>query len=433
MRRAAHLCIFYLSAGAFAQGVPFTTSVVDNNNSGDCKAIADIDGDGKGDLIIGGASLAWYATGASYAKHVIRASAFEEFTTDMQAADVDGDGDMDLIVPDGNRTGNVQWFENPRLNTPSGVSSNPGVGSNWLVHIIGSHGQTVHDVEVADLDNDGKLDIVTSGHAFTHVWKQNSPTSWSDRNLSSQAGDGVFLGDIDRDGFKDIATPRGWIRNPGNILSGTWTSYPITQATGADECLLLDADGDGRLDLMICSAHSRAQMYWFQQPATATSPTWTRRSIDSSMGSHHPETADFNADGRADILMGLELQDLSIYLNQGGSPPTFLKQQLDTQAAHNARCGDIDGDGIADVLGCDYITNPPVKVYMNMLVISAPCYANCDGSALQPMLTANDFQCFLNLFAANSSAANCDQSAIAPILTANDFQCFLNQFAAGCP
>ena len=28
--------------------------------------------------------------------------------------------------------------------------------------------------------------------------------------------------------------------------------------------------------------------------------------------------------------------------------------------------------------------------------------------------------------------ANCDQSTIAPILNINDFQCFLNKFAAGC-
>ena len=60
------------------------------------------------------------------------------------------------------------------------------------------------------------------------------------------------------------------------------------------------------------------------------------------------------------------------------------------------------------------------------------CYPNCDGSSTQPILTANDFQCFLNAFAASNSYANCDGSTSAPTLTANDFQCFLNSFAAGC-
>ncbi len=61
-----------------------------------------------------------------------------------------------------------------------------------------------------------------------------------------------------------------------------------------------------------------------------------------------------------------------------------------------------------------------------------PCYANCDASTTPPVLTANDFQCFLNAFAAQAPGANCDESTTAPVLTANDFQCFLNKFAAGC-
>jgi len=69
------------------------------------------------------------------------------------------------------------------------------------------------------------------------------------------------------------------------------------------------------------------------------------------------------------------------------------------------------------------------------MVINGPtfCYANCDGSSVVPVLTANDFQCFLNRFASNDPYANCDGSNVPPVLTANDFQCFLNAYAAGCP
>jgi len=67
------------------------------------------------------------------------------------------------------------------------------------------------------------------------------------------------------------------------------------------------------------------------------------------------------------------------------------------------------------------------------LACAAPsCYANCDGSSTPPVLTANDFQCFLNKFAAADPTANCDGSTAAPILTANDFQCFLNAYSVGC-
>lgn len=60
------------------------------------------------------------------------------------------------------------------------------------------------------------------------------------------------------------------------------------------------------------------------------------------------------------------------------------------------------------------------------------CYPNCDGSTATPMLTAEDFQCFLNAYASGSEYANCDGSSANPLLTANDFQCFFNKYAAGC-
>ena len=64
--------------------------------------------------------------------------------------------------------------------------------------------------------------------------------------------------------------------------------------------------------------------------------------------------------------------------------------------------------------------------------VAAICYANCDGSSVNPVLNANDFQCFLNKFAAGDAYGNCDGSTAAPILNINDFQCFINKFAIGC-
>ena len=75
-------------------------------------------------------------------------------------------------------------------------------------------------------------------------------------------------------------------------------------------------------------------------------------------------------------------------------------------------------------------------IYNFILILDVnppPCYANCDGSTVAPILNANDFQCFLNLFASGNTRANCDGSTYPPVVNANDFQCFLNQFAAGCP
>ena len=68
-----------------------------------------------------------------------------------------------------------------------------------------------------------------------------------------------------------------------------------------------------------------------------------------------------------------------------------------------------------------------------LVPLAPPCYANCDGSTIAPILNVNDFSCFLNKYAAGDPAANCDASTIAPVLNVNDFSCFTNRFAAGCP
>jgi hypothetical protein len=66
-------------------------------------------------------------------------------------------------------------------------------------------------------------------------------------------------------------------------------------------------------------------------------------------------------------------------------------------------------------------------------ICQAPCYANCDGSTVHPILNVDDFSCFINRFAAGDPWANCDNSTVAPVLNVDDFACFINRFAAGCP
>jgi hypothetical protein len=62
----------------------------------------------------------------------------------------------------------------------------------------------------------------------------------------------------------------------------------------------------------------------------------------------------------------------------------------------------------------------------------APCYPNCDGSAVEPVLNVLDFNCFLSRFSAGDSYANCDGSTEVPVLNVLDFNCFLSAFATGC-
>jgi hypothetical protein len=61
------------------------------------------------------------------------------------------------------------------------------------------------------------------------------------------------------------------------------------------------------------------------------------------------------------------------------------------------------------------------------------CYANCDGSAVSPILSVNDFLCFQARFAAADPDANCDRGTAPPVLNVNDLVCFQSKFAGACP
>ena len=101
---------------------------------------------------------------------------------------------------------------------------------------------------------------------------------------------------------------------------------------------------------------------------------------------------------------------------------------------------DCNGNGIDDAIDiangteqdCNHNGIPDSCEIAAGIVVNCGCYANCDLSTTPPILNANDFQCFLNKFAAGDPYANCDGSTVPPVLNANDFQCYLNKYAAGC-
>jgi hypothetical protein len=72
------------------------------------------------------------------------------------------------------------------------------------------------------------------------------------------------------------------------------------------------------------------------------------------------------------------------------------------------------------------------QAFIRKILGGEPCYANCDGSTIEPILNVADFSCFLTKFAAGDPYANCDGSTIEPVLNVADFSCFLTKFAAGC-
>jgi hypothetical protein len=132
---------------------------------------------------------------------------------------------------------------------------------------------------------------------------------------------------------------------------------------------------------------------------------------------------DANQDGHVDM-------DDYAYLAASYDPFHLLGEHFGPGA------GDFTGDNLCDqadygVLVENWDSHDDVPA--EPAPIAVPCYANCDSSAVAPVLNVLDFNCFLNRFSAGDAYANCDGSAVAPVLNVLDFNCFLNRFSAGCP
>ena len=145
-----------------ARAVTWTQVTISAGFSGDDKAVADIDMDGRPDVIGGTSSgnsaqsLRWWKQNSplSWTEYVIVSGGSHNFSTEMQAADMDNDGDLDPVVFDDGF--GVGYWRNPKY--PGGDPTQP---AQWSWRSIGDGGGFVHNLFVGDLNGDGKLDVTS--------------------------------------------------------------------------------------------------------------------------------------------------------------------------------------------------------------------------------------------------------------------------------
>src|SRR5207245_8461226 len=124
-------------------------------------------------------------------------------SNDIWLADVDGDGFLDVVhaanAPGGG-TGTITWYKNPCTGTPCTPTG------TWAAFTIDAAATGVTSLAFADLDLDGRVDIVANSSTATAgvVWYQNNggnPVTWTKRTLTTTAGaTGVVVANLNRHG-----------------------------------------------------------------------------------------------------------------------------------------------------------------------------------------------------------------------------------------
>jgi hypothetical protein len=287
--------------------------------------------------------------------------------------DLDGDGDLDVVV--GLNDQELVLFRNVGTPTEPFFERIPGslIPSNQLELDLAP--------ALVDIDGDGDFDLFVGTYSGNTFFFRNTGTT-SVPVFSAEGGSEPFdlpavnynatpvFADLNGDGLKDaiigeaegkvrvffnIGTPEEPLFAPANtsLLIDSTSAYPVVA--------LLDADGDMDLDILLGTINGETEFY--RNTGTINSPVFVfdpeedtgirRRLFADSVA---PAVADWNGDGRPDLVVGLN-GDVVLERNVSTTEDVFFRQ------AHGVfpglfrlrypvvpAVGDLDGDGDLDAL-----------------------------------------------------------------------------------
>jgi len=311
--------------------------------------LADIDGDGDLDLAAastGGDEIAFYrnTNGDGSLWNKITAISFFVDASGVDVGDIDGDGDLDIV---GSATGDdaISWAKNTT-----------GDGSAFTEQVVTNSFDGAAAVKLADIDHDGDLDIVAVAElADTAAWFENTAgngTAWTQHTIDAtlDGARGVEVADLDQDGDLDVIATQAngtgrvvaFLNVNGNGLTWSTLSIDNTFAGGA-LVSAADVDGDGRPDVL-AGAATDGDLQWWRNgggqvalPTTNTSPASLGNSViddvlridlrhNGKAGEQNAELATLELrfeDGSAIALDSAQanglVENLSLYLDTGNA------------------------------------------------------------------------------------------------------------------
>lgn len=384
--------VVYLNPGDGSERWP-SQEIGNSNHPIDRVEIADLNGDGRADVVVAeerypglapDANLFWFEQPAS-GEWARRRVVTQYSMNNLDVADMDEDGDIDLITAE---------HKGPRLELQLWENDGSGQFTKQVLDV----GKENHlGTQLADLDGDGDLDLVGAGwdeFSFMHLWRNDridARFAW--KHLTTERGDlpmtngsnqqtASLVADVNNDGVNDIfITDRTIAPSVIGLLytQDGWERHIIDNDELHIEAgsAVHDIDNDGDLDLVFGGDGQSDEVWWWENPFPDLNSDrpWTRRTIKKGGGNKHHDQIfhDIDADGRAELIFwnqgsrGLFYAEIPANPHEAGTwevypiyqytvdgemePRSEYPQWRGTHEHEGLVVSDINGDGREDIVG----------------------------------------------------------------------------------